>query len=59
MQNNHQLVAEKDRNAILCHWIQSAAAAHVPANPDWNAAPFRGGAGFLDVGYDPDNGRAS
>ncbi len=26
------------------------------AHPDWNAAPFRDGAGFLDVGYDPATG---
>jgi choline dehydrogenase len=57
LQNKHQLVAEKDRNAILLDWVPSAAAAaHVPANPDWNAAPFRDGAGFLDVGYDPHTG---
>jgi choline dehydrogenase-like flavoprotein len=53
----HQLVAEKDRNALLRDWVPSAsAAAGVPANPDWNAAPFSSGAGFLDVGYDPDTG---
>jgi choline dehydrogenase-like flavoprotein len=53
----HQLVAEKDRNDLLQDWVPSAAkAAGVPANPDWNAAPFRDGAGFLDVGYDPESG---
>ena len=57
LQNRHQLVADKDRNAILFDWVASAsAAANVPANPDWNAAPFRDGAGFLDVGYDPETG---
>ncbi len=57
LQNRHQLVAEKDRNAILFDWVASAsAAANVPADPDWNAAPFRDGAGFLDVGYDPETG---
>jgi choline dehydrogenase len=55
--NPHQLVAEKDRNAILFDWVESASsAADVPANPDWNAAPFRDGAGFLDVGYTPATG---
>lgn len=55
--NKHQLVAAKDRNAILFDWIASAsAAARVPADPDWNAAAFRDGAGFVDVGYDPDTG---
>jgi len=39
LQNRHQLVAEKDRNAILFDWVASAsAAANVPANPDWNVA---------------------
>ncbi|MDQ6773623.1 MAG: GMC family oxidoreductase N-terminal domain-containing protein [Candidatus Dormibacteraeota bacterium] len=57
LQNPHQLVAAKDRNAILFDWVESAAAAAgVPANPDWNAAPFRDGAGFLDVGYTPATG---
>lgn len=57
LQNTHQLVAEKDRNAILFDWVASASnAAGVPANPDWNAVPFRHGAGFLDVGYDPASG---
>ena len=57
LQNRHQLVAEKDRNAILFDWVASAAAAaNVPADPDWNAAPFRDGTGFLDVGYDPEMG---
>ena len=28
----------------------------MPANPDWNAAPFGDGAGFLDVGYTPATG---
>ena len=53
----HQIVAEKDRNPLLKDWIPAAAeAAGVRANPDWNAAPFRDGAGFLDVGYDPETG---
>jgi choline dehydrogenase-like flavoprotein len=57
LQAKHQLVAEKDRNAILRDWIPSAAkAAGVQENPDWNATPFRDGAGFLDVGYDPETG---
>jgi choline dehydrogenase len=55
--NPHQHVAAQDRNAILYDWIASAAtAARVPANPDWNAAPFSDGAGFLDIGYDPRTG---
>ena len=55
LQTKHQIVAEKDQNAILKDWIPSAAAAAgVQANPDWNACPSPGlGAGFLDVGYDP------
>src|SRR3954452_23124888 len=53
----HQIVAEKDQNALLVDWIPSAAeAAGVEVNPDWNAAPFPNGAGFLDVGYDPATG---
>jgi choline dehydrogenase-like flavoprotein len=57
LQTKHQLVAEQDRNDLLRDWVPSAAAAAgVPANPDWNAAPFRDGAGFLDVGYDPASG---
>jgi len=57
LRHRHQLVAEGDRNAILFDWIASAARApRVPADPDWNAAPFRDGAGFLDVGYDPETG---
>ena len=57
LQTKHQIVAEKDRNPLLLDWIPSAAkAAGVQANPDWNAAPFHDGAGFLDVGYDPGTG---
>jgi len=53
----HQIVAEKDQNPLLKDWIPAAAgAAGVQANPDWNAAPFPNGAGFLDVGYDPATG---
>ena len=55
--NRHQLVAAKDRNAILFDWAASAAsAAGVRPDPDWNAAPFRDGVGFLDIGYDPQTG---
>ena len=57
LQTVHQIVAEKDRNPLLLDWIPSAAeAAGVQANPDWNAAPFHDGVGFLDVGYDPETG---
>ena len=53
----HGLVAEKDRNPFLSTGSQAAAnGAGVPANPDWNAAPFSDGVGFLDVGYDPATG---
>src|SRR5689334_15547459 len=53
----HGIVAEKDRNPFLLDWIQAASVgAGVPANPDWNAAPFSDGVGFLDVGYDPATG---
>ena len=49
----HSIVAEKDRNAILYDWIKACGAAlGVDEGTDWNAAPFRDGAGFLDVGYD-------
>ncbi len=53
----HGIVAEQDRNPFLLDWIEAASAgAGVPANPDWNAAPFSDGVGFLDVGYDPATG---
>jgi len=53
----HGLIAEKDRNPFLYDWIEAAAkGAGVQANPDWNAAPFSDGVGFLDVGYDPATG---
>ena len=53
----HGLVGEKDRNAILYDWIEAVRPAlGVQKNTDWNAAPFRDGVGFLDVGYDPATG---
>jgi choline dehydrogenase len=53
----HGLVAEQDRNPFLFDWIEAAArATGVQANPDWSAAPFSDGVGFLDVGYDPATG---
>ncbi len=53
----HGLVGENDRNAILYDWIESCGAAlGVQQNPDWNAGPYRDGAGFLDVGYDAATG---
>ncbi len=53
----HGLVGEADRNAILFDWIDSCGSAlGVQKNVDWNAAPYRDGAGFLDVGYDSRTG---
>ncbi len=53
----HGLVGENDRNAILYDWIESCGSAlGVQKNTDWNARPYRDGAGFLDVGYDPATG---
>ncbi len=53
----HHIVPEKDRNAILYDWIKACGdGAGVDTNTDWNAGPFRDGAGFLDVGYDPATG---
>jgi len=44
----------EDANRRVCLVVSAASAARVPADPNWNAAPFRDGAGFLDVGYDPE-----
>ena len=57
----HQIVAEKDRNAILLGLDHRGRArrAGVQADVDLNAAPFPDGVGFLDVGYDPENGMRS
>jgi choline dehydrogenase len=53
----HGIVQEKDRNAILFDWIEACGSAlGVAKNVDWNAAPYRDGAGFLDVGYNFANG---
>jgi choline dehydrogenase len=53
----HGIVEPKDRNPILFDWIKACGAAlGVTENVDWNAAPYRNGAGFLDVGYDPATG---
>ena len=53
----HQRVGEADRNAILYDWIEACGSAlGVQRDPDWNAAPFRDGAGFLDVGYNDATG---
>jgi len=53
----HTIVPEQDRNAILYDWIDACASAvGVQRDPDWNAGPYRDGAGFLDVGYDPATG---
>src|SRR5579862_9596273 len=53
----HQRVAPEDQNAILDDWIKACVSAlGVAPNVDWNAGPFRDGAGFLDVGYNASNG---
>lgn len=53
----HQIVAPEDQNAILHDWIDACTSAlGVTPNVDWNAAPYRDGAGFLDVGYNHANG---
>jgi choline dehydrogenase len=53
----HGLVGEADRNPILFDWIDACGSAlGVTKNVDWNAAPYRDGAGFLDVGYDTATG---
>jgi choline dehydrogenase-like flavoprotein len=53
----HQIVGEKDRNAILYDWIEACGSAlGVDQNTDWNAGPFPNGAGFLDVGYNDATG---
>ena len=53
----HGLVGEADRNAILYDWADACESAlGVDKHTDWNAAPYRNGAGFLDVGYDPKTG---
>ena len=44
------------QSARSCFWIAAAIrsgnSSGVQANPDWNAAPFHDGVGFLDVGSD-------
>src|SRR6476660_3236438 len=53
----HGLVQPKDRNAILFDWIEACGSAlGVAKDVDWNAAPYRDGAGFLDVGYNFEDG---
>jgi choline dehydrogenase len=53
----HTIVPAADRNPILFDWIDACGSAlGVARNVDWNAAPYRDGAGFLDVGYDPATG---
>lgn len=53
----HQRVAPEDQNAILHDWIKACVSAlGVTPDVDWNAGPFRDGAGFLDVGYNASNG---
>ena len=53
----HQIVADKDRNALLLDWIlgRGGRSACRPTRTG-TPAPFHDGAGFLDVGYDPATG---
>ncbi|MDT0328014.1 GMC family oxidoreductase [Nocardiopsis lambiniae] len=58
-------VAEKDRNAMVRDWVESAAeATGVPIIEDFNAVTSHGGgfaegAGFLSIAYDPYTGYRS
>ena len=53
----HQIVAEKDRNPLAAGLDPVRSRGRRRAgDPDWNAAPFHDGVGFLDVGYDPETG---
>jgi choline dehydrogenase-like flavoprotein len=50
-------VAPAHRNPYLADVIQAAAGAlDIPAREQWNSAPFSDGAGFLEIGYDPETG---
>jgi hypothetical protein len=53
-------VAAEHRNPYLADVVQAAAVAlGVPAREGWNSAPFSDGAGFLEIGYDPETGARS
>jgi choline dehydrogenase-like flavoprotein len=50
-------VAPAHRNPYLADVVQAAAAAlDIPAREQWNSAPLSDGAGFLEIGYDPESG---
>lgn len=60
LQNRIAPVAAKDRNRIAEDFVSSAATAlGVPEVDDFNAKPFRDGAGFFNVAYDPETGMRS
>lgn len=60
LQNRIAPVAQKDRNRIAEDFVSSAATAlGVPEVDDFNAKPFRDGAGFFNVAYDPETGMRS
>jgi choline dehydrogenase-like flavoprotein len=49
--------APAHRNPYLADVVQAAAAAlGIPAREQWNSAPLSDGAGFLEIGYDPETG---
>jgi choline dehydrogenase-like flavoprotein len=50
-------VAPAHRNPYLADVVTAAAAAlDIPAREQWNSAPLSDGAGFVEVGYDPETG---
>lgn len=60
LQNRIAPVARKDRNRIAEDFVSSAATAlGVPEVDDFNAKPFKDGAGFFNVAYDPETGMRS
>ena len=53
-------VAAKDRNPYLEEVIDSAASAlGIPRRESWNGTEFSSGAGFFEIGYDPETHRRS
>jgi len=55
LENRILPVAEKDRNASAVDFVTAAAVAlGVPVVEDFNAEPFKDGAGFFSVAYDPE-----